>query len=126
MRVPSPPTSDYPMSDYDERERSFTPNSQLTTYDYDYAQNELIRIQGSEGSDVVQKLVDERTNVIKTELEDAKSELEEMNRQAMNYKRLYDELMDTQVSCLVILHHYSVCVNHKLLTTQTLYTLTLL
>ena len=60
MRVPSP-TSDYPMSEYDERERSFTPNSQLTTYDYDYAQSELLRVQGLEGSEVVQKLVEEES-----------------------------------------------------------------
>ena len=121
MRVPSP-TSDYPMSEYDERERSFTPNSQLTTYDYDYAQSELLRVQGLEGSEVVQKLVEEETNLIKTELEDAKIELEEMNRQAMNYKR-----MSSQVSfpaTLTIIH--LCCKNHKLLITQTLHTLTLL
>lgn len=106
MRVPSP-TSDYPMSEYDERERSFTPNSQLTTYDYDYAQSELLRVQGLEGSEVVQKLVEEETNLIKTELEDAKIELEEMNRQAMNYKRMYDELMDMQVSFPATLHDYT-------------------
>ena len=108
MRAPSPPTSDYPMSEYDERERSFTPNSQLTTYDYVYAQNELLRIQGSEGGDVMQKLVEEQTNLMKTELEEAKIELEEMNRRAMNYKRLYDELMDTQVSCSALLYHYTI------------------
>lgn len=56
---------------------------------------------------MVQKLVEEETNLIKTELEDAKIELEEMNRQAMNYKRMYDELMDMQVSFPATLHNYT-------------------
>ncbi|KAI6649541.1 hypothetical protein LOD99_6707 [Oopsacas minuta] len=103
-RIPSP-TSDYPMSEYAasdysmseyDRERSFTPNSQIVTYDFDYAQDELIRIQNMEGGDIVDKLVDQRTTQIKTELEEAKIEIQEMNRQAMDYKRMYDELMETQ------------------------------
>ncbi|KAI6649527.1 Kinesin-like protein [Oopsacas minuta] len=87
-RIPSP-TSDYYMSEYD-RERSFI------TYDFDYVQDELIRIQNMEGGDIVDKLVDQRTTQIKTELEEAKIEIQEMNRQAMDYKRMYDELMETQ------------------------------
>ena len=103
-RVPSPPTSDYPMSEYDETERPYTPNSIMTTYDYEYAQSELLRIQGIEGSEMVQKLVEEQTDAMKLQLEEAKHELEETNRQALDYKKMYDQLMvDTQVlTCCVI------------------------
>ena len=86
------------MSEYDDIERPFTPNSVMTTYDYEYAQNELMKIQGLEGSEMIQKLVHEQTLAIQQQLEEARQELEETNKQALDYKKMYDQLMEeTQV-----------------------------
>ena len=93
MRGPSPPTSDYPNSEFDEMERSYTPNSMITTYGYEDAYNEMIRIQGVEGSEMLQQLVEEQTIAIKQQLEEARLELEETNRQAFDYKNMYDQLL---------------------------------
>ena len=86
------------MSEYDSTKRPSTPNSVMTSYDYEYVQNELMRIQDLERSEMVQKLVDKKTLAVKQQLEEARQELEEETKQAFYYKNLFEELMEeTQV-----------------------------
>ena len=92
---PSSPSSDYFSNN--EGERSSTPSSMvsmMTTCDYGYAQDELVRMQGEQ---IAKEMVEEQTALMKKELDGARNELDEQKKQAEVYKHLYDELMDTQV-----------------------------